>query len=61
MAVEDHPVFSEWSRAWDAVQSRRRHFSAAKEVGNARLIDAMKARLDEATAAYDAIVGKLDA
>ena len=61
MAVQDNPKYREWENAHIELQRRRAFYEAAKEFPKKHpLRQQCKKNFDEAQAAYDKIVSKLD-
>jgi hypothetical protein len=62
MAVESHPLYKKWSKAFDHLQEAERRYAAVKT--NKRLpkvlIRLTKAARDKARAEYDQICDQLD-
>jgi hypothetical protein len=60
MAVQDNPKYSEWEKAEDERDRRKRYYEAAKNLPEKHpLRRHCKRKFDEAQAAYDAIVSEL--
>ena len=59
MAVEDHPLFNDWSAACDRLEIALLRFEAAKKSGHALIMKSAEARLKKAQKAYDDILEKI--
>ncbi|MEY9197422.1 hypothetical protein [Sinorhizobium sp. CCBAU 05631] len=59
MAVEDHPRFEEWDRAFQKLQDAHDHVSREVQKGNRGLVEAAKLDFKKAQQEYHAISDQL--